>query len=187
MSTTIKQVESPPEAYPEIGSPPFVTLSAAASELDPAMLWARIESHIAHRFTPRDVVWIVEGPGEWTPPLTPAAVDTIEVWRGESWVETLDVAGSPCGGFTLPGDGPYRVTATVGDGSPFPEVPAIVWEAFRRLAEYAAQRAGKAGARSESVSAGTVTLSHSRHEAWLGRAMQNSGAADLLRTFRRAA
>ena len=44
-------------------------LSTAAAALDADMIWQRIEAYIAHRWTERDVTWIVEGPGEWHPPL----------------------------------------------------------------------------------------------------------------------
>jgi len=49
-----------------------------------------------------------------------------------------------------------------------------------------AQSKGKAGARSERIGAGSKSLSHTRHPAWMAQAMQNSGAGDLLRTYRRA-
>ena len=92
---------------------------------------------------------------------------------------------SPYGGFFLPACGPYRFVATVGDGSPAPELPAIVLEAFRRLVEYMAAPAGEAGARQSTVSIESISESYSKSEAWTARAMQNSGAADLLRSFRR--
>jgi hypothetical protein len=57
MAVTIKQTEAIPASYPGDG--------------DPA-IWQRLESYIAHRFTSRAVVWIVEGCGEWTAAGGPA-------------------------------------------------------------------------------------------------------------------
>lgn len=178
MAVTLKQVEAIPAAYPD--APSGLTTAAAAVDAD--MIWQRIEAYIAHRWASRAVVWTVEGCGDWEPPLTPATIDTLEVWQGDQWVaaDTL-VSPSPLGGYCLPG-GTYRFTGTVGAGDP----PAAVMEAFRRLAEYMASKPGKAGARSESITSGTLSLSTTRSPEWMGRAMSNSGAGDLLRPYRRA-
>jgi hypothetical protein len=185
MTTTIKQIEAVAEDLPEaIWS---VSLSAAAVALDRAAVWQRIESYIAHRWTPRDVTWIVEGRGEWTPPLTPATIDLIEVWSGHDEWQPLTLSPSPLGGYVLPGCGPYRFSGVVADGSPLPDPPAVVLEAFRRLAEYMAAKPGEAGAREHGVNiGGDLSETISRNEAWQARAMQNSGAGDLLRSYRRA-
>jgi hypothetical protein len=178
MATTIKQTEAAPEEYPDLGSPS--PLSAAAASLSPDMIWQRIEAYIAHRWTARSVTWVVEGPGEWHPPLAPATISTVEVWsRAGEW-ETATLDASPLGGYYLPYTGPFRFTAMVGSG----DVPANVIEAFRRLAEYMASKPGKAGARSESIAAGSINISSTRDPAWLAKAMQNSGAGDLLRGLR---
>jgi hypothetical protein len=175
MAVTIKQTEAAPEAWPDTPD----NLSTAAAALDADFIWQRIEAYTASRYTARDVTWIVEGPGGWQPPLTPAIVSTVEVWQDDAWsIATL--SPSPLGGYCLPGCGPYRFTASVGGG----DVPANVNEAFRRLAEYMAAKPGKAGARSESVAAGSITIASTRDPAWLAKAMQNSGAADLLRGLR---
>ena len=89
---------------------------------------------------------------------------------------------SPYGGYVFASEGPYRITASVGDG----DVPAAVLEAFRRLAEYMAEDAGKAGATSEKTDVGPITIEVQRSAAWVARAMINSGAADLLRPYREA-
>lgn len=177
MAETIRQDEGVPAEYPDAPT----NLSAAAAALDPAMIWQRIEAYIAHRWTPRDVSWVVEGCGEWHPPLTPVTVATLDIWRSEAW-ETVTLSPSPLGGYCLPGGGPYRISGTVGDG----EVPAAVLEAFRRLAEYMAAKPGKAGASSESISSGSISLSTRRSPDWMAQAMSNSGAGDLLRPYRRA-
>lgn len=176
MAILLKQDEAAPDSYPSTS--PAVTGNDVA--------WQRVESYIAHRYTARDVTWTVEGPGEWHPPLSPAAISTVEVWScGASEWETATLDASPFGGYYLPCTGPYRFTAAVGSGSPAPTVPSIVWEAVKRLAAYLNASTGKPGARNESVSAGSLTVSHSRSESWMAAALQNSGAADLLRGYRR--
>ncbi|SKA28483.1 hypothetical protein [Consotaella salsifontis] len=177
MADTLRQTEAAPSAYPTLS----VALSAAAAALDADMIWQRLETYTAHRWSERAVEWIVEGPGGWQPPLKPATIATMEVWRGEAW-ETVTLSSSPFGGFCLSGCGPYRFTGTVGGG----DVPAAVAEAFRRLAEYMAAKPGKAGATSESTSAGSISLTHHRSASWLAEAINNSGAGDLLRPYRRA-
>jgi hypothetical protein len=169
MATTIKQTEGAPSAYPT--QSPAIELNDVA--------WMRVEQWIAWRYTSRSVSWIVEGPGAWFPPLAPATITTVEIWLAGAWSEvTLDA--SPLGGYMLTGEGPYRFTGTVGGGT----VPANVWEAVKRLAAYLNTKAGKPGARSESVTAGSVSISSSRSPTWMAAAMQNSGAADLLRGYR---
>src|SRR3546814_4587644 len=77
----------------------------------------------------------------------------------------------------------YRFTATVGEGgSPAPEVPEAVQEAWRRLHEYSRGiaeqfREDASHVREEE----TETIS-----GWTGKAIQICGAADLLRPYRRA-
>ena len=183
MAVTLKQTEAIPGSYPAVTG-----LSVAAAALDPAMIWQRIESYIAYRWTARAVVWTVEGPGEWEPPLTPATIATVEVWGGAAW-GTAAPDASPLGGYDLAACGPYRITATVGSGTP----PAAVTEAFRRLAEYSVE-IGKDSMVSGHPShishdidiGGAIKESYTRSANWTARAMQLSGAADLLRLYRRA-
>jgi hypothetical protein len=178
-ATTIKQTEGAPSAYPDAPS----GLSTAAAALDAVMIWQRIEAYTAWRWPERSVTWIVEGCGEWHPPLTPATISTVEVWQAGAW-QTVTLDPSPMGGYCLPG-GTYRFTATVGDDDA--ELPASVKEAFRRYAEYTAAAAkGTPGATRERVTAGSVTVDKSRSESFAARAMSNSGAGDLLRKLRRA-
>jgi len=96
MAVTLKQVEAVPVTYP--ATPTGLTTGAAA--LDAAMIWQRIEAYTLHRFSARAVVWTVEGPGDWVPPLTPATISTVEAWDGEAWV-AASPAASPLGGYTL--------------------------------------------------------------------------------------
>ncbi|MEP0322868.1 hypothetical protein, partial [Bauldia litoralis] len=108
-ATTIRQSEALPEAYPDA---PESLSTAAAAIAD--TVWQRIESYVAHRWTPRNVMWIVEGPGEWAPPLTPATFIDESVWQDDAWA-AVALSPSPLGGFVLPGCGPYRIDTTVGD------------------------------------------------------------------------
>ncbi|MEM7696736.1 MAG: hypothetical protein AAF318_20010 [Pseudomonadota bacterium] len=154
---TVSQVEGVPAAWPE-----------------PAWAWQRMEAWVSHRWSEREVVWIVEGPGEWTPPLRPATSFTAERWNGEGWV----AAGStlaPLGGLELP-CGTFRVAATVGDDS---APPAAVTEAIARLVAFAAQ--APAGLRSYSV--GDVEAEIEPKAA--SRALHLCGAGDLLKPWRK--
>lgn len=167
MAETISQVEAVPAAYPTTGHD---------------ALWQRIEAYVAHRWTERSVVWIVEGPGHWQAPLTPVSDVTVEAWADGSYSPATPEA-SPLGGLILP-VGTYRITATVGADNP---APAIVLEAFNRLRAYfEAEDFGVPGASSYSVNLGQVSESVRRSPAWMAHALQHSGAADLLRQYRRA-
>lgn len=173
----LKRDEAIPAAYPPVPT----GVSTAAAALDANMIWARLEAYVAYRWTARQVIWTIAGPGEWTPDLTPATITATEVWENDAWTAATLTDG-PLGGSVLDGDGPYRITAQVGAG----DVPAPVSEAFRRLAEYLAADPGTAGASSTSVAIGPIQESLDRNPNWVARAMQNSGAGDLLRSYRRA-
>lgn len=174
MSVTLKQTESAPANYGSDISP------------EPVEAWQRIESYVAHRWSERDVAWIVEGPGEWHPPLSPATIATIEVWSSAHEWESVEILASPCGGYYLPASGPYRFTGTAGDDGA--DVPAVVLEAVRRLYEYVAAKPSLVfnGASSETIGVGSLNISYRRSSSWLAMALQNSGAADLLRPYRKA-
>lgn len=175
--TTYRREEDIPEAYPET---PEGLLTDAAAALDAGLIWGRIEEFIAHRWTERQVIWIIVGPGEFAPDLTPATITASKVWDGVSYIDaSLDP--SPLGGLDLPGYGPYRITADVGGGT----VPAGVWEAFRRLGEYMAERPERQGVGRSTNSIGPVSEEFDRSPKWVAQAMQLSGAADLLRSYRR--
>lgn len=173
-ATTLRQDEAAPEAFPD---DPEVSDEAVAF-LETA--WQRVESYIAWRFSPRVVTWIAEGPGDWSPPLTPATITTVEEWRGSTWEETT-LDPSPLGGFVLKGCGPYRFTGDVGDDV---DVPPLINEAVRRLAGYmaAASESSHPGLRSENV---PNVWSGDYDARAMARALQDSGAADLLRNYRR--
>jgi hypothetical protein len=176
-ATTIRQSEALPADYPDAPA----GLSAAAAALAPALVWQRLEAYVAWRWSARDVMWIATGPGEWVAPLAPATITTTEFWNGSGW-ETAAPDPAPLEGFELHGYGPYRFTASVGGG----DVPAVVNEAFRRLAEYMAAKPGTPGASAERLTIIDVSSRETtRSESWMALALQNSGAADLLRPFRK--
>lgn len=176
MAETIKQSEGEPASWPD--PPSGLTVTAAA--IDPAIIWARIEHYIARRFSERSITWIVEGVGHWNPPLAPATIATIERWVNGAWEEDATLSVSPYGGYLLSGCGPYRFTGTVGEGP----APAIVLEAYRRLAEYFAGVAQSNGIRQETVEG----IGSQEYDAnAVAKGMVASGAGDLLRSYRRAA
>ena len=165
MVETISQVEAVPEAYPT----------------PEPEVWQRIELHCAHRWTARAVVWVVEGVGHWVAPLTPAAVTSVERWQDGAWQAIDNPPATPAGGLEL--NGTYRITATVGADN---SAPAMVLQAAERLKNYVEADAGGAvGARAYSVNVGQMSESIRRDPAFMAQALHNSGAADLLRGFRR--
>lgn len=179
MIDILQQQEAVPAAYPAAPS----GLSTEAAALDAGMIWQRIESYIAHRYTVREIVWTVSGLAgdEWQPPIGPVVSQTAEKWDAGAWASVTILPGPL--GLCLPSDGTFKITAQVGAG----DVPAAVSEAFRRLAEYSADTEDRAGATDYSTDlGGAIKESYSRYPSWLARAMQYSGAADLLRPYRRA-
>lgn len=176
MAEMMRQTEMLHEGYPAAPT----GLSAKASALDANAIWQRMESYIAWRFSVRTVEWIVEGRGAWSPPLGPATITSTEVWQNDAWA-TVVLTPSPLGGFVLPCCAPYRIIGTVGEEDA--EVPAIVQEAWRRLAEYLGSVVVKPGIRTESVP--NVWQGEYDNRA-VAKALQDSGAADLLRSYRRA-
>lgn len=164
---TLQQVEAIPAAYPTSGHD---------------ALWQRIESYCAHRWTARSVTWRVQGPGQWAPPLFPATLTGVDVWTGTEWVEAFP-APSPLGGYVFESVGPYQITATVGADN---TAPAAVVEAFERLRDYLAAPNPVPGAGRYRRQIGDVSISYDRSAHWQAHALDKSGAADLLRPYRRA-
>lgn len=175
MIEVIKQFEAVPVAYPD----PPDGLSDSATALAADMIWARIEVYTAYRFTVREVVWTLRGNGgdEWYPRLAPVVSREAHIWADDVWEAVTLLDGTL--GICLPVEGIYRITAQVGAG----DVPAPVSEAFRRLAEYSA---GIGSSADSFTSVNEGESSFERSSTWAARAIQNSGAADLLRPYRRA-
>lgn len=160
-------------------------LSTAADEYPAAFIWHQLERRIAWRWAERTVEWIIEGgPAAFDPPLRPATFTATEVWNGEEW-EAVTLAPTPRGGVFLSSAAAYRITATVGDTDPPPE---LMMQAYVRLAEYLGEvenEPAPAGAQSHSIDLGGVKES-TRFDPWRrARALDMSGAADLLRVYRR--
>lgn len=189
MSVTLKQDEAMPAAWPEIAPYPHWEWPEETGDapldpygnavIDPALIWQRLESWITWRWGERQVVWTVEGRGdEWCAPLTPATFTKVELWLDNQWNE-ITVQEGPLGGLLLTNWNHFRITATVGSTD---DPPEIVQEAWRRLHEYSrgvaeAFKEGGADYRDDSGQ---------RVASWTAKSMQLSGAADLLRQYRRA-
>jgi len=176
LATTVLQNEDAPATWPAAPA----GLSDEATTIDPAVIWQRLEGWVAYRWTPRAVTWVIDGPGAWSAPLTPATVSASYRWKGDGW-EDYTLPAGPFG-HDLP-MGQFKVVATVGGG----DVPEPVAEAYRRLAEYIAETPDEHGASSYSLQIGSsISRSYDRNPAWQAKALQYSGAADLLRSYRRA-
>lgn len=166
MIRAIKQVEALPESYPAVDG---VTGAALASA------WQRIEHYIAFRYSEREVVWRLDtDAGEWRPPLAP--IVAIEA-QGEG--DPFTPENGPMGGYLF-ACGQWTITATVG-ASPVPET---VSEAVRRLAKYLAFEDSLPPGVTR-FSSGGFNASIRREDTTPARAIINSGAADLLRAYRR--
>jgi DNA-binding transcriptional ArsR family regulator len=159
---------APTVAHPASGSVALAALAAAfglvAQALGPAAAAELVDG-------------MDKGPGAWRPRLRPFEIDLVERWDNSGW-NTVELAPEPLGGVEL-GCGTYRITATVGSfGTP----PADVVEAARRLAAYQVGIAGiGADVGPKDLNIGELRVSSER---WPARAMQLSGAADLLRPYR---
>lgn len=174
-ATTLSEDEAQPVAYPDVRhwDGPLHVHTSDETWVQYQATWQRIEWWVNTRWSERAVTYVVEGPGEWTARLEPFSIVTSEVWCNDSW-QTAELRPSPLGGVILPDAGPYRITGTAGsDTSP----PEAAKEAWRRLHEYLLATANlkyHESAANEGVATG-----------WAAREMQLSGAADLLRPWRR--
>ncbi len=178
--TTLKIDEGRPNDWQDAPQGP----STRAARLSPAIVWRRLEVWIAWRWGERPCTFIVEGGcGAWRAPLTPFVIETTEVWDGDTWA-AVTLPTSPLGGVQIGDASHYRFTGTLGaDEDP----PEDVLEAYARLAEYSVEKRGLAGSSSRTVElGGELRESYDRAPTWLARAIQYSGAADLLRPYRRA-
>lgn len=139
-----------------------------------AAVWARFETWCrGFRWGQREIVWIVDNPGAFHPPVQPAALTKSELWDGAAWVETAGESWPRGVCYTL---GTWRLTYNVGAPTARPEVV----EAATRYADYVAQVKAEAAA----VSVRDGDFSVQRSENAMARALELSGAADLLRAYR---
>lgn len=176
MVVTIDIQEGEPGACPSIGA-----------DIDPAqaaIAWRRVEGWIGWRWGVRPVAFVLEGAGEWAPPLVPLAEPVAATWCAGAWAAITPPAG-PLGGFLFDTVGPHRVEALLGSAEPPPE---MVREAVRRLAHYNTELAGQAAelasTRRTSI-AGALDIESTADPRLLARALTYSGAADLLRPWRK--
>ena len=172
MVDILSQDEGEPASYPTVAD----GLSLEAALIEPAIVWRRLEDWITARWGERTVVWTVQGPGTFSPPLGPATITAREVWNGSAW-EAVTLEPTPLGEELHARV--YKITATVGSTDTPPET---VLEAYRRLAAYMAEANADPARGHTSVSDGD--FSFSRPASWAARALHLSGAADLLRSFR---
>lgn len=170
----ITQFEAAPAEYPAVDG---VTGDLLAT------CWQRIEHFISRRWGVRSVVWtLTSDGGEWKPPLGPLiAVSEAFRWCDGAW-QPCTIKRGPFGLLLPPGH--IQIDASVGTVSL--TLPASVEKAVERLASYLeAESAVPAGARSYRATVGQLSESISADPAQAAKALQNSGAADLLRPYRR--
>ena len=182
MTWVTGQTEGRPAAYPAVTG-----LSEAAAALDAEFLWRRIESYVAHRWSPRSVTWMMDVSTGFGWPLYP--VSTVTVYALSDDEETWEEVVQPATRRALETGGArfVRVEATVGHALSVP-LPGDVAEAFRRLAEYEAgpDEINMPGVSRYAIDiGGAIQHTISRREDHRARALINSGAADLLRPYRR--
>ena len=176
MAVTVKITESLPDAYPTIET--GITSPSAAFL---AAVWQRIESYISERWAARDCVFIAEGPGDWRPPLQPATISATDLWNSSDAWETVTLRPTATGGYVLDGEGPYRITASVGSAD---DPPGAVQEAYKRLAIYLNENDGSEAGLQKSAIDGVGSFEFGSPNL-AARAMQYSGAGDLLRPYRK--
>lgn len=167
----------------EAGAPIPISsdLSTGARLVPASAVTRRIEMFIARRWTARTVTYIVHGPGIWGARLYPFTLTTSELWsETNAAYSVVMLRPSPLGGFDLDCAGPYRIIGTAGDDT---VPPSDVREAVGRLAEYfAAMRENAGSAMMIEEAEGDYSTKRQANSA--ARAMQLSGAADLLRPYR---
>jgi hypothetical protein len=192
----LKFEEAEPATFPTLNEKGAGGSVQDIIEPDPN-LWMRIEEYIVYRWTSRQAVWTVAGPGDWFPHLTPISSVTVDAWDDVTltWSSVIPEA-TPLDGLYLNQHKTYRITGTVGANAG--EVPQMVIEAYQRLKRYCADQfevdipaavtgysflGEPIGAKPVMANYGQTTID--RSAAWMAKAMQYSGAADLLRKYRR--
>jgi hypothetical protein len=184
----VKFEEAEPATFPTLTTYDAEGLANDESIIIDRPLWLRLESYIARRWTPRQCVWTVQGPGTWEPHIGPVSNVTIDCWDSVSYTWDAVTLGQTPLGYCLPDSRTYRVTATVGDNAG--DVPQSVTEAYLRLKAYVDEATAETipvGVASHSLKLSDgYDESINRNPNYLARSMQFSGAGDLLRSYRRA-
>ena len=176
MTALLSEVEGEPASWPAVAERfPNRPTDDDNPDIPAAVTWRRLEAWIAWRWPARSVVWIVEGPGVFAPRLQPFTLAATEVWTDGAW-RAVTLEAAPLG-YALEA-GQYRLTGTAGDDA---DPPEAVLEAWKRLHEY-----GLGVARSWWTEAATYRTGETQAPAgWAAKAIHLSGAADLLRPWRR--
>ncbi len=182
----LKFEEAEPASVPTL----TVHTDGASSTVEPDhTIWRRIETYISHRWTARQCVWTVKGPGIWVSHLSPISNLTADVWDEVTYTwSAYTPIQSPTGGFEFSGYKTYKITATVGDT--VAGVPQLVVDAYSRLKAYledsnALSVPVGSNSYSQKIGENGIDESLDRSPNYLARAMQYSGAGDLLRRYRR--
>jgi len=150
---------------------------------DDEALWRRIEAYICWRWGARSVEWTVHGCGLFMPPLKPVTVTTVERFDSAGdWVPYTTSSPTPFG-VRLGSLCFFKITGTAGtSGNP----PEDVLEAYTRMSEYLAgiKDEGHTGATSVTDSLPGVSLAVRRPAQSMARALEYSGAMDILKAYR---
>lgn len=195
--------ELPPSAYPEV--PRSALLMDDATGI-PDWIWERIEAYCNWRWTPREAQIEIDGSGWISLPVRPLRVTKLEYFdemvsyrsSETSWTEfTPASAARQRGGKIYSPFSHCRITGIVGENNPAP--PAVIQAAVRLHAYlghtpesfpmWATGRTHTAENTTESEGSSSTSNrneSFQRPANYIAKAMQNSGAADLLRPYRRA-
>lgn len=177
MAELLKWQEDAPASAPPVPA----SLSPAAAALDPLAIWSRLELWCGYRWQARSFSAVICGPGEWSAPVAPVTYADVEIWRDDHW-ELSELRPGPLG--LEFGSGTFRVTGTAGDDQS-PGADAV--EAYRRYAEFLAETGKRPGYESWSLSVeGAFSLNWKRERNALAKGIYGSGAADMLRQYRRA-
>ena len=181
MVDLLKEEEATPVSYPNVTlylrdtDPSMHPFENRPNEVTTDHIWQRIEAYTSVRYSAREVIWTIEGEegDTWAFPLAPVNSFTAEKWGNDAWV-SVTLPEAPLGR-CLPSDGTFRITAQVGGGTP----PEAVQEAIRRMHDYSIS----------IVMNEPLTQPDERFPTplptYAARAIQLSGAGDLLRPFKR--
>lgn len=161
------------ESETVIGSVSYPTAPADVTGSIPEVIWSTLENYCATRWSTAEVEFVVCSHGRcaWRPPFFPFSIETVD---GEP--AALNAFGE-----VMLEPGRHKVRCQIG-GQP---VTAGVEEAYRRLAAYYANPDNRQGYSRHSVNLGgeiSESWSRGRNTSAVG----NSGAAELLRQYRKA-
>jgi len=178
--------EEIPDSYPEV---PLTALAAPDFGPPAAWVWARIEAYCSWRWTPRVARLEVYNHSGWIRmPVRPFRVTKLEICNssGQFWEWTeLDISCAPQRGWNIYAPGLNTcIRGIAGENNP---APGAVIHAAVRLHTYLAHQPESfpLWATSKSHAQGDSNDGFQRPANYIAKAMQHSGAADLLRTYRR--